>query len=155
MGPIRPDGLTQAYRMPSPQYYPPSGAHSGSIAWFSSGTPCWKRSRRPGGRLDFGLLLRCVLLCCMALSAYGVYYLTGDQLQQSCVERGLSSDGPVRALRRRLAEYLRGAEMDGEGYQDAPQASVPTDLSHNPIQVISPVLGRALMAAVVRVRPRW
>ena len=64
----------------------------------------------------------------MALSASGVYYLTGDQLRESCVERGLNSDGPVRALRRRLAEYLRGANMDGEGDQDDIQASAQTDL---------------------------
>jgi len=69
-------------------------------------------------------------LCCMALSASGVYYLTGDQLRQSCVERGLNSDGPVRALRRRLAEYLRGANMDGEGDQDDIQAEEMGVLRH-------------------------
>jgi len=40
-----------------------------------------------------------------------------------------------------LAEYFKVAKMDGKGDQDAPQASVPKDLSRNPNQVISSVLG--------------
>jgi len=37
-GPSRPDGLTRAYRVPSPQYYPPSGAHSPMITMELSST---------------------------------------------------------------------------------------------------------------------
>jgi hypothetical protein len=47
------------------------------------------------------------------------------------VERGLDSSGPVRVLRRRLAEYLKSNPMEGADGQPSMQASVPADLPGN------------------------
>jgi len=49
--------------------------------------------------------------CCMALSASPIYHLTVEQFRQTCLERGLDSDGPVRTLRRRLAEQIKSEDM--------------------------------------------
>jgi len=74
----------------------------------------------------------------MALSASDVYRLSADHLRQSCIERGLSPEGPVRSLRRRLTEYLRAVKVDQKGQQEAPQASVTTDMLPNRTDIISP-----------------
>jgi len=74
----------------------------------------------------------------MALSASDVYRLSAEHLRQSCIERGLSPDGPVWSLHRRLTEYLRAVKMDQKGQQEAPQASVSTDLLPNRTNIISP-----------------
>ena len=67
----------------------------------------------------------------MALSASEVYHLTVDRLRQVCSERGLDSSGPVRVLRQRLADHLKGNPMDTSSDEGATQASVPTDLVQN------------------------
>jgi hypothetical protein len=81
---------------------------------------CGFRQALPVGNISVGLLGgwtsvvgSCGLwFCCMVLSACAVYRLTGDQLWQSCIERGLNIDGPVRSLRRRLSEHVKCDKMD-------------------------------------------
>jgi len=60
----------------------------------------------------------------MALSASGLYRLSAEQLRVECSERGLSSSGPVRVLRARLANYLKADQMDRKEEQQDAQASV-------------------------------
>jgi hypothetical protein len=60
----------------------------------------------------------------MALSSSEVYHLTVDKLRLECSERGLDSSGPVLLLRRRLADYVKGSQMDSVPDQEAAQASV-------------------------------
>jgi len=79
-----------------------------------------------------------LLLCCMALSASEVYHLTVDKLRQVCSERGLDSSGPVRLLRQRLADHVKGNPMDTSSGEGVTQASVPTDLVQN---VVNPNSG--------------
>ena len=51
--------------------------------------------------------------------------LSADQLRLECSVRGLSCCGPVRELRRRLAEFLRRSVMERFELQHDTQASVP------------------------------
>jgi len=62
-------------------------------------------------------------LCCLALSASGLYRLSAEQLRVECSERGLSSSGPVRVLRSRLTNSLKAEQMDRKGEQQYTQAS--------------------------------
>ena len=64
----------------------------------------------------------------MSLSASEVYHLTADELRQVCSERGLDSSGPVRLLRQRLADHVKGSIMGKSQDEGATQASVPNDL---------------------------
>ena len=52
------------------------------------------------------------VLCCIAQSISDVYRLTGETLRRECEVRGLDHNGQVRALRQRLADHIRGAQMD-------------------------------------------
>ena len=70
---------------------------------------------------------RGLLLCCIALSASGVYRLTTEELRQVCLERELDSSGPVRVLRQRLVDHVKGNAMASSGGEDEIQASVMTD----------------------------
>jgi len=74
-----------------------------------------------------GDLVDC-LLCCMALSGSDIYRLNAEQLRKCCVERYLCADGPVRVLRRRLADYVRVNMTDQQRLPGVSQASVPSDL---------------------------
>ena len=58
---------------------------------------------------------RGVLLCCMALSASGVYHLTAEELRQVCLERGLDSSGPVREKAR--SKVARRYDADRKPHQ--------------------------------------
>jgi len=60
----------------------------------------------------------------MALSASGLYRLSAEHLRVEFSERGLSSSGPVRVLRSRLANYLKADQMDRKEEQQDTQASV-------------------------------
>ena len=64
----------------------------------------------------------------MALSGSDIYRLNAEQLRKCCVERYLCADGPVRVLRRRLADYVRVNMTDQQRLPGASQASVPNDL---------------------------
>jgi hypothetical protein len=64
----------------------------------------------------------------MALSASGLYRLNASQLRLECTERGLSCVGPVRVLRRRLAERIKDERMDQAGGRDDTQASESVDV---------------------------
>ena len=66
----------------------------------------------------------------MALSATTLYRLTVDQLRLEFSERGLSSGGPARELRRRLAYHLRNGPMEDMKEQHSSQASVPAGMSN-------------------------
>jgi hypothetical protein len=46
----------------------------------------------------------------MAFRPRHVYQLTGEKLRELCVEVGIDSEGTVRALRRRLVDFLRHEE---------------------------------------------
>jgi len=63
----------------------------------------------------------------MSLSASEVYHLTADELRQVCSERGLDNRGPVRLLRQRLADHIKGSIMGKSQDGDATQASVPNE----------------------------
>jgi hypothetical protein len=67
----------------------------------------------------------------MALSASEVYYLNADELRQACEGRGLETSGPVKALRERLAVFVRGRKMDEPGEVKAAQAGAQTDVVDN------------------------
>jgi hypothetical protein len=58
----------------------------------------------------------------------GLYRLSAEQLRVECSEPGLNCSGPVRVLRRRLAEYLRSGPMDHMGENLDTQASVPAGI---------------------------
>jgi hypothetical protein len=110
-----------------------AGRFSGSRAWFffSSSTPKKKFTdaiELLGDRVSVGALLGGILLCCMALTASGVYHLKAEQLRAECEDRGLSSDGPVTQLRKRLLEYLEDNKMEGPKEEAVAQASVQTSL---------------------------
>jgi hypothetical protein len=60
----------------------------------------------------------------MALTASDVYHLTVVELRQECSDRGLDSSGPVRTLRRRLAELVRINIMEASVEEWMAQASV-------------------------------
>jgi hypothetical protein len=62
----------------------------------------------------------------MALTASDVYHLTVAELRQECADRGLESSGPVRTLRRRLAEVVGVDSMPTAGEERMAQASVQT-----------------------------
>jgi hypothetical protein len=70
--------------------------------------------------------------CCMAVSASAVYRLAAEELREEFAERGLDSNGTVRALRRRLPDHIKSDRMDG------PQASILTDLGSNGASSVSP-----------------
>ena len=53
------------------------------------------------------------------LSATSVYYLDVDQLRLQCATRNLSTDGGVRQLRQRLADFVKGNAMGGVDMQRA------------------------------------
>ena len=75
----------------------------------------------------------------MAVSASGVYRLAVEELREQCAERGLDSSGPVRVLRRRLADHIKSGQMDGAQDRPLAQASVPTDLDSNGAGSVSPI----------------
>ena len=75
----------------------------------------------------------------MELAEPDIYRLKAEQLRQCCEERGLSSAGPVRALRRRLVGYVRAEMADPEGETKVPQASVTTELLPDRVITPSPV----------------
>jgi hypothetical protein len=64
----------------------------------------------------------------MALSVSGLYRLNVNKLRLECLERGLSCIGPVRVLRRRLADYLKSEEMEQDRDHEDTQASVSVDV---------------------------
>jgi len=88
--------------------------------WFSFGVSC-------------GLLL-----CFVALFPSAVYHLTVEQLRQTCVERGLNSNGQARTLRRRLADQVKSESMERPEQQEVTQASDPTDLLRSAAGNITP-----------------
>jgi hypothetical protein len=77
-------------------------------------------------------------LCFTALSASGLYRLNVVQLCVECSERGTSCSGPVRVLRGRLAEYLRGVRMERKGDQENTQANVPARISNTGMEPLMP-----------------
>ena len=62
------------------------------------------------------------------------------RLREECVKRGLDSTGPVRSLRPRLVERLRGAAMAENQDNENVKASGSADLSLDPIRAENPVL---------------
>ena len=74
----------------------------------------------------------------MALSSSATYHLTVEQLRQTCVERGLNNDEPMRTLRRRLAEQFKSEDMERSEQQDTTQESAPTDLFRTGMGSITP-----------------
>ena len=66
-------------------------------------------------------------LCCMALSATSLYYLSAEQLRLECSARGLSASEPVRELRRHFTEYIRNATMGGVDAAPQDHASAPVE----------------------------
>jgi len=74
----------------------------------------------------------------MALSASAIYHSMVEQLQQTCVERGLDSNGQARTLCRRLAEQVKCESMERAEQQDATQLSDPIDLLHSAASSITP-----------------
>lgn len=77
-----------------------------------------------------------LLLCCTALSAPEVYHLTVDKLHRLCVDQGLESSGPVRTLRKRLAEQIHSNKMQALGDEKMAQASAQTNLETNVSQTV-------------------
>ena len=67
------------------------------------------------------------VLCCMALSATLLYYLSADQLRVECSARELSPSGPVRELRRRLTQYIKNGAMGGVDVASRDQASASVE----------------------------
>ena len=59
----------------------------------------------------------------MALSISDVCRLTGETLRRECEVRGLDHNGQVRALRQRLADHIRGTQMDITAKTEVTQAS--------------------------------
>jgi hypothetical protein len=60
-----------------------------------------------------------------------------DELRQVCSDRGLESSGPVRTLRRRLAEHVKINRMETSGDEGMAQASVQTGLVNKVEQPVS------------------
>jgi len=57
--------------------------------------------------------------------------LTGEMLRRECEVQGLDHNGPVRALRQRLVDHFRGAQMDTTAKTEVTQASDSNDLVIN------------------------
>jgi hypothetical protein len=96
----------------------PVGSSFGSRARFYSGIPKYNIAISLLG-CCFSIPGSCgPLLCCMAVSATGVYRLAVEELREQCAERGLDSGGTVRALRCRLADHIKSDQVDGA--QDQP-----------------------------------
>ena len=62
------------------------------------------------------------------------------QLREECEKFGLDSTGPVRSLRPRLVQRLRGAAMAENQDNENVKASGSPDLSLNPIHAENPIL---------------
>jgi len=77
---------------------------------------------------------------------HGPLGVSADQLRRSCIERGLSGEGPVTSLRRRLAEDIKSGKMEPAGQQETAQAAAPTDLPHTGTGNISPSLNETSQA---------
>jgi len=100
-------------------------------AWFSSGTPFCNFAISQLGVCGSTLGSCGSLLCCMAASATEVYRLTAAELREHCIGLGLDCGGPVRSLRRRLADHINDAKMNEGQEKPNVQASVPADLVSN------------------------
>jgi hypothetical protein len=81
----------------------------------------------------------------MALSASEVYNLNADELRKACEERGLDTSGPVKTLRERLAEFVKGSKMEEPAEVKAAQTGVQIYVADNVVRLIRKILVVALM----------
>jgi hypothetical protein len=65
----------------------------------------------------------------MALTPFDVYRCKAAELRQSCCEKGLDGEGPLRTLRHTVVRYLKARAMDSKKEILTVQASDPADLS--------------------------
>jgi hypothetical protein len=72
-----------------------------------------------------------LLLCCMALSASGVYHLSADELRKKCANRELNSEGLVKTLRRMLVEFVKYNIIEPSGDVKRAQSIDQTNLQSN------------------------
>jgi hypothetical protein len=89
----------------------------------------------------------------MVLSVSVLYLLSVNQLRRVCSERGLSCIGPVRVLRRRLADYLKSHKMEQDGDREDTQASESVDVLDPNEGSPPPGLGKEPQVVVQLIRP--
>ena len=96
----------------------------------------------------FGFAYRTVLWIVVmlhGLSATSVYYLDANQLRLQCATRNLSTEGGVRQLRQRLAEFVKSNVMGGVDTQRGETTGESGNSRDNEVPPVSLEIGEGFL----------